>query len=221
MRRVWFVSALAVAVLSACARPPAPTPAPGPIPAGIVWWPADPADAMNALGGDMEDCLCARIREVAPEIVVTRQRAIRDALFPLLEPATQPATEEAFATLLARDDVRTRLARRGLRYLVAFTGGTIKAEPGGFVLCGGYEAGGCLGFSWQREATRLDAALWSLDSVNGPRRESAKSEGAFVMPAFLLPVPIPARTKADACRELGSRIAIAIRQTAAERGGKR
>lgn len=191
--------------------------APAAVPVGIVWWPADPTDAMHAIGSDTEDCLTSRIRGTAPEIVVTGQRAIRDALFPLLEPATQPASEADFAALLAREDVRARLVHRGLQYLVAFTGGTRKDEPGGFILCGGgFGAGGCLGFSWRGETTALDAALWSLDDGILLGHESTRAEGKSVMPAFVLPVPIPARTKAEACQELGGRIARAIRQAAAE-----
>ena len=191
------------------------------IPVGIVWWPANSTDALYAMGGDIEACLTSRIREVAPEIVVTPQRTIRDTLFPLLEPATQPATEAGFAALLAREEVRARLVRRGLQYLIVFSGGTLEDKPGGFILCGaGYGGGGCLGFVWQGETTALNAALWSLDDSIKIRHEGAKVEGTFVMPAFILPVPIPARTKAQACDELGSRIAHAIRQTAAEHAGK-
>jgi len=195
----------------------AQTASPAAIAVGIVWWPADPADALDAMGGDIEACLTARIREVAPEIVVTPQRTIRDTLFPLLEPATQPATEADFAALLAREDVRARLLRRGLQYLIVFSGGTLEDKPGGFILCGaGYGGGGCLGFIWQGETTTLDAALWSLDDSVKIRHEGAKVEGTFMMPAFVLPVPIPALTKSQACHELGSRIALAIRQTVAE-----
>lgn len=217
MTRAGVWRALIAASLLFCASFAARAEAPAAIPVGIVWWPVDPTDAMHAIGSNTEDCLTARIHEVAPEIVVTGQRAIRDALFPLLEPATQPATEADFATLLAREDVRARLVHRGLQYLVVFTGGTRKDEPGGYVLCGGgFGAGGCLGFSWQGETTALDAALWSLDDGVKLGHESARAEGKFVMPAFVLPVPIPARTHADACHELGSRIAGAIRQAAAE-----
>jgi len=228
MTHTRFAYGVAVALLFGCAAPAPPAPIAGPRPGGItvgiVWWPADPADPMHAFLSDLEECLTARIREVAPEIVVLPQRVVRDALFPLLEPATQPATEVAFAALLAREDVRTRLAQHGLRHLIAFTGGTNRAEPGGFILCGVAPTppggGGCFGFVWQGETTALDAALWSLGDRPRVRREGAKIEGAFVMPAFVLPIPIPARTKAGACRELGTRIAGAIRQMAAERAGK-
>jgi hypothetical protein len=188
---------------------------------GIIGWPTDPSDAENTFGGEIERCLTTRILEVAPEIVVVPQRTVRDALFPLLESTTQPATEESFAALLARDDVRARLLRRDMRYLVTFTGGTNK-KPGGAILCGaGYGGGGCLGFSWQDETTVLDAALWPLDDGTAIQHEGANIKGTSLIPAFLLPIPIPARTKAMACHELGTRIAVSIRKMAVEHDGNR
>lgn len=223
MMRMRLAHTLVAAICFVCTSLPAQAEAESAatLAVGMVWWPADPADALYALGGDIEACLTARIREVAPEIIVTPQRTIRDMLFPLLEPATQPATEAGFAALLAREEVRARLARHGLQYLIVFSGGTIKNKPGGFILCGGgFGGGGCLGFTWRGETTALDAALWSLDDGVRIRREDAKVEGTFVMPAFILPVPIPARTKAQACHELGRRIAHAIRQSIATQAVK-
>ena len=184
---------------------------------GLVSWPLDKTHSSSALGGDIEECLVSRIHDVAPEIVLIPQRAIRDALFPLLEPATAPETEEEFAALLSRKEVRRRLSSRGLRYLVAFAGGTMRPDWKGGILCGaGYGGGGCLGFAWQDETTALSATVWSLADANVAQREDAKAEGTSVVPAFLLPVPILARTKQGACNELGSRIALAIRKTASE-----
>ncbi len=181
---------------------------------GLVSWPLDKTRSESALGSDIEDCLVSRIHEVAPEIVLISQRAIRDALFPLLEPATAPETEAEFAALLSREDVRKRLASHGLSYLVAYAGGTMRPDWKGGILCGaGYGGGGCLGFAWQDETTALSAALWSLDDANVTRREDAKAEGTSVVPAFVLPVPIFARTRQSACNELGARIALAIRKT--------
>ena len=176
-----------------------------PVLVGIVGWPLDPSDSLHALASETEKCLTATIRDAAPEVSVVPQRAIRDALFPLLEPATQPRDEAAFATMLARDDVRARLAARGLRNLVVYAGGTRKDEWAGSILCGaGMGGGGCLGFMWR-----------SLDGSAVVRREAAKAEGASVMPAFVLPIPLLARTHAEACGELGTRIAGAIRASAA------
>jgi hypothetical protein len=86
------------------------------------------------------------------------------------------------------------------------------------MLCGsGFGGGGCLGFSWRGETSVLDAALWSLGDGVKLGHESAVAKGKSVMPAFVLPVPIPARTHAEACSELGGQIARAIRQAAEAR----
>lgn len=211
MRRLAL--ALAAAGLVACAsQAPREDAA---VRVGIVGWPLDPADALHALASDTEDCLATRIAEVAPGVVVVRQREIRDALFPLLEPATQPGDEAQFAALLAREDVHDRLGDLGLRYLVAFAGGTVRGEWSGFVLCGaGYGGGGCLGFAWRGETTKVDAALWPVDGGPAPKREAAESGGTSVVPALGLPLPILARSGDEACRELGTRVARAIREPA-------
>ncbi len=210
-----LVAALALSLgLSATAAAQAHAP----ITVGIVGWPLDPADALHALVSDIEDCLTSRIRDVAPEVSIMPQRAVRDALFPLLEPATQPQDEQAFAKMLARDDVRARLNAHGLRNLIVFAGATRRDDWHGPFLCGaGYGGGGCMGFAWRSEDTALDAALWSLDGSPTMHREAAKVESTSIVPAFVLPVPIMAQTRTEACHELGTRIANAIRESAAQR----
>lgn len=211
MKGIWALCLVFAALSWAGEAVCEPTPKAASIQVGMLWWPADPEQSMKALKNDVEDCLVDHIRRVAPQVVVVRQQAIRDALFPLLEPSTQPSTEQAFAALLARQDVRQRLAGRGLQYLVAFSGGTREAAPGGMVLCGaGYGGGGCFGFSWQGEATRLDAVLWPLTGEGVLHRETATVEGTSVMPAFVLPLPIRAQSRSAACRELGEHLGQAI-----------
>lgn len=180
---------------------------------GLLGWPSDPEKPMHALSSELEECLTRTIRDEAPEIVILPQRAIRDALFPLMEPSTEPANEEAFGALLAREDVRERLAKRRLDYLVAFAGGT-RTEPfKGGILCGaGYGGGGCLGFAWQSESTSLAAALWTIEGTQPSGRESAEVQGTTAVPAFVLPIPFFAQTHWQACAELGHRVAAAIRR---------
>jgi hypothetical protein len=191
------------------------TPTREPIETGLLWWPAEAGAALDARHHDLEACLTARIGEVAPDVRVRSQRELRDLLFPRLEPATQPATEADFAALLTRADVRARLAQHGLRYLVVFSGRTTDAPPGGFVLCGaGPGGGGCLGFAWRGESTQLNAALWALDDATLLAHEDAAARGTNALPALGLPLPIAARTQAAACRDLGERLAQAMRRAA-------
>lgn len=175
---------------------------------GLVWWPADPADPRHRFARETEECLATTLRERAPGVRVVHQGVIRDALYPRLEPATQPPTEQAFAELLARPAVQERLRGLGLTHLVAFTGGTDVAPFQGGILCGaGYGGGGCLGFAWQDKTTTLAAALWNLERRERIAHEQSRSEGTTIVPAFLLPIPLIADTHTAACQELGARIA--------------
>ncbi len=181
---------------------------------GMLWWPADPSMELHSFVSDVDQCLVRTIKKAAPEIRIIPHEPIHDALYPLMEPATQPKTEKAFAELLMRKDVRSRLARRGLRYLIAFSGSTTTTydQPEGTILCGAGAGGaGCLGFAWWSKTTVINAALWDLDNGAEPLHEEASAHGTSILPAFVLPIPIPAQTLGPACRDLGLRIAEAIR----------
>lgn len=202
MRRCLAALLLAGVARLACGAPPS---------VGLVWWPADPADPRYEIGREVEVCLADTLRAAAPEVRLVPHQAIRDALFPRLEPSTQPASEEAFAALLGREDVRERLRGLGLGHLVAFSGGTRYEDFRGMILCGaGYGGGGCLGFAWQDQNTQLHAALWDLERRRRIAAEDAAAGGRSVVPAFVLPIPLMVNTRADACRELGRRVARAI-----------
>ncbi|MCI0400999.1 MAG: hypothetical protein L0Z68_06825 [Gammaproteobacteria bacterium] len=188
--------------------------APESISVGMLWWPADPSMNLHSFVSDVDQCLMRTIKKAAPEIRIMPHEPIHDALYPLMEPATQPKNEQAFAELLVREDVRSRLVRRGLRYLIAFSGSTTTTDDQakGGMLCGaGYGGAGCLGFIWWNKTTALNAALWDLENGAKPLHEDATAHGTSIVPAFILPVPLPADTLGPACRDLGLRIVEAIR----------
>lgn len=178
---------------------------------GLLWWPAEQATFLNPLADDIEACLADMLTDKCPELGLMYQQQVRDSLFPLMEPGTQPASEEAFAAMLTRRDVRDRLAGKGLRYLVTFTGGT-QSDHGGFILCGaGYGGAGCLGFAWIDKDTRIDAVIWELYRQEQGAHLEDSARGTTLIPAFLLPIPIPAPTVSKACEGLGRRIVAYIR----------
>jgi hypothetical protein len=76
---------------------------------------------------------------------------------------------------------------------------------------------GALGFAWNNESTALNAAVWVLDGAAVAGREQASATGTSAKPAFIAPIPISARTEAEACKELGNRIGLVIRRIDAER----
>jgi len=179
---------------------------------GLLWWPSNPEYAGFVFAQDLEACLSTNIRQELPDRALLGRERIQSMLFPLFEASTNPATEEAFAALLRREDVRNRLVGQGVDYLVAYSGNTRQDDWQGGILCGaGYGGGGCLGFMWSDRSTTLDAVLWNLSESGLPRHAAAMDEGTSMMPALGLPIPLVARTQHDACRELGSRIAASIR----------
>jgi hypothetical protein len=203
MRAPLLAAALLAAHPGVAADAPAcPTATTAPPCIGVVGWPASARhyDELQRL----EACLVRSISRHAPSVAVVSQRRVRDALYPLLEPETEPATEEAFGQLLVRRDVQLRLEALGLRFVVAYTGGTHREAPKGGVLCG---YGGCIGYGWQVEESHLDAALWDLKLAARMGVADAKTQGLSIMPAFVLPVFIAARSLDQACENIGYKMA--------------
>jgi hypothetical protein len=177
---------------------------------GLLWWPADPANPANPFIESLQECLTKQLAAACPESTFVPPDTIRDALFPLLEPATQPDSEEAFAALLTRSDVRPRLVKR-MDYLAAFTGGTAEENKGG-ILCGaGYGGGGCFGFAWINKDTRINVVIWDLAEPTPASHQDSRVEGTTLIPALLLPIPIPALTEGEACHDMSRKIVEFIR----------
>ena len=202
----------ALTVLSACAsREPAvqKTDPPTKVAVGMLWWPDDPSMALYPFAKSIERCLSRTIAREAPEIQILPRDTVRDALYPLIESGSQPRTDFEFVHVLERADVRARLAEHNLDYLLAFAGRTTTTveQAKGAMLCG-Y---GCIGFVWWEKTTALDAAIWNISSAERPMRENATDSGTSLLPALGVTVPIPAKTKSDACRELGREVVAAIR----------
>lgn len=172
---------------------------------GLLWWPADPANPANPFIETMQECLHDRLAGTYPDGDFVVSSSIRDLLFPYLEPATQPMDDESFLALLSRNSVHARLAEH-IDYLVTFSGETTKEERGG-ILCGaGYGGGGCLGLAWTNKDTQLRAVIWDLHSQTPAARQESRSQGTSWMPAFLLPIPIPALTEREACHDMSRHI---------------
>lgn len=174
---------------------------------GLLWWPANQADAADRPARDIEECLADKIATSCQGSELVRQETIRDLMFPLLEPATQPDSETAFLDLVAREDVQARLRERGVHYLVAFSGSTSEEGRGAIFCGGGYGGGGCFGMAWIVEDSQIDVVILDLDELDKVGRLEAGDEATtWLIPALVLPVPIPARTKAHACQQMGQQI---------------
>lgn len=184
---------------------------------GLLWWPADPSNPANPFVDTLQECLTGKLASACPESIFVAPESIRDSLFPLMEPATQPVSEEAFTALLARNDVQSRLVKR-IDYLVTFTGGTAEEVKGGIACGGGFGAGGCLGFAWINKDTRIRVVIWDLQEPTLPSHQDTRIEGTTWIPAIILPIPLPARTEAEACEDMSRQILEFIRSSPPRKG---
>lgn len=179
---------------------------------GLIWWPADPANPTNPFVESLYERLGRQLAVAFPESIFVSSESIRDSIFPLIEPATQPDSEKAFAALLARNDIRSRLLKR-MDFLVTFTGETAEEIKGGIVCGGGFGAGGCLGMAWINKDTRISVVIWDLQEQTSPSHHDSRVEGTTWIPAFILPIPLSARTEAEACNEISRQIVEFIRSS--------
>jgi len=151
---------------------------------------------------DLDDCLASGIKATDPsiEILEDEEWNLRDALYPMLEPSTQPNNTEELSTLLKRADVQERLREKELNFLV--TGMATVSREGGYGIH--YIGGVSIDYT-----TTLELQVWDLDRDVVSEEMSATRSGNTTVLALLLIIPIPlsiANTEHNACGEVAASI---------------
>ena len=127
--------------------------------------------------------------------------ALRNALFPWLDPGVAPATAEAFSELLDRPMVRERLRALGVHFVVTLVGGEQGHEPTDAMLwLPG--AGGFWGVSQEVTKYSLAVSVWDVRSrtlVGSSQAGWSRTIGAV---GLWLPVPYYHSTASAACDEV-------------------
>lgn len=136
------------------------------------------------------------------------ERDFIDKLFPWLEPRTAPTTLDELPGLLDRPGILEEISESGVRYLVWIDGTTEKTDGGGGLTCTvAPTGGGCLGFVWWEKESAYEASIWDLKSMGSVGQVSAEVAGTSYLPAFIIPVPLIARTQTTACKGLADQLA--------------
>lgn len=159
---------------------------------------------------EFDDCIRSALKRRAPDVPLVPEERLSAAFFPWLETMgwTGVLAEEFPARLdllRARADARARAEAISARWVLTLGGSTTTGEVRGYVGCGtaGSNAfGGCLGFEWQDERSTFSAQLRDLHAADPAREEQRATRGRTYIPAFMLPIPIPARTQHAACDAL-------------------
>jgi len=163
--------------------------------------------AGNETEDEFVDCVSKKVQKGRRGINVYPDEKFVDVMFPWFEPRTMPHGPEALSTLFERPGLTERLEASGVRYIVWLTGNTEKSNSGGSLSCaiapGG---GGCFGLAWWEDDSIYKAAIWDIRKAQSAGEISADVRGTSVIPAFFIPVPFIARTKAAACKGLAKEL---------------
>lgn len=157
----------------------------------------------NETEDEFVDCVTSRVKRGRHGINVFPDEQFVDALYPWFEPRTMPAGPEALPELFRRPEVEKRLSESGVRYIIWVRGDTEKTSSGGSLSCAiAPGAGGCFGLAWWENDSSYTAAIWDIRGGKSAGEVSADVHGTSVIPAFIIPLPLIARTKAAACKGL-------------------
>ena len=134
-----------------------------------------------------------------------------DALFPWFEPRTAPAETKGLPTLMGRKGVPEMIREKGIRYIIWLDGDTDRVAGGGSLSCAaGPGGGGCFGFAWWQNDAKYEASVWDLEGLEDAGTISADVSGTSFMPAIVIPIPLIARTQANACKGLATQLKLFI-----------
>jgi hypothetical protein len=153
------------------------------------------------------ECVSDVLRAGVKPLRVVPEHTFVDRLFPWFEPRTAPLEIQAMAQLLRKRRVAEKIAESRVRYLVWIDGATQSMGGGGSLACAASPAGGgCFGFlSWENDSS-YEASIWDLKHSQSAGLISAEASGSSYLPAFIIPIPLIARTQAAACNGLARQL---------------
>lgn len=156
---------------------------------------------------DFVTCVARGVTNGADGLAVVSENDFMDAMFPWFEPRTAPANTRDLPELLTQPLLAARLEEIGLRYVVWVEGSTQRTDSAGSMTCsitaGG---GGCFGFlSWENDSN-YEASIWDIKTGTNAGRVASEAVGTSYMPAIVVPIPIIARVRKQACTSLSTQL---------------
>ena len=138
---------------------------------------------------------------------VVPEQEFTDRLYPWFEPRTAPVRIDGLHNLLQQKNISQRIFDMGIRYIIWVDGSTETTGSAGSIACSiGPGGEGCLGFgTWDNESL-YEAAIWDFENMTTVGKIKADAKGTSYMPAIVVPIPLLARVKANACKGLSDQL---------------
>jgi len=159
--------------------------------------------ATHETEADFIDCISNGLSNGNNSLAVHSSTEFEDRLYPWFEPSLAPLSTDDLTELLEKPGVLDRVEDTGVRFLIWLDGSTDRTASGGGITCAaGVGGAGCMGLAWWEDDARYDATVWDLQELNSTGTIYADFLGRSVMPAIVIPIPLIARPRAQACRGL-------------------
>jgi len=153
------------------------------------------------------DCIGSQMGRGDANFTVINEAQFSDRLYPWFEPRTAPLKPERFKKLLNDPMIAERVDAMGVEYIVWIDGNTKTTDASGSMSCAvAPGAAGCIGFSsWEKDST-YEVEVWNMNTFDAVAELSSKGTGRSYMPAIIVPIPLIARVKTNACKGIADQI---------------
>jgi len=136
--------------------------------------------------------------------VIPEQKFI-DSMYPYFDPSTAPMDVKNLDKLIQHPNISKKLSDYKIHYFIWIEGNTKTIDKSGAISCVGGPAG-CFGFAtWQDEAI-YEAKIWDLKTISIPGKILTETQGTSFLPAVILPIPLLASVKSDACKGMATQL---------------
>lgn len=156
---------------------------------------------------DLIDCVGQTLHNPKTGVNIIPEQQFVDALYPWFEPRTAPMHIKSLSKLMDIPDVRDRMEKYGIKYIVWIDGNTETTSSAGSIGCSiGTAGAGCFGFgTWDKESD-YEVSVWDFRDQELSGKISADAQGTSYMPAIVIPIPLIARVQNNACKGMAAQL---------------
>ena len=156
---------------------------------------------------DFISCVGRSLEQGQSEINVIPEQDFVDSMYPYFETSTAPMDVRNLDKLAQTPVIADKFREFNLRYFVWIDGVTERTDSSGSVSCAvGPGGGGCFGFAYWKDEANYEASIWDFKQLALSGKINAETKGTSFMPAIIIPIPMLARVRENACKSLAEQI---------------
>ncbi|MFT5396698.1 MAG: hypothetical protein ACI85N_001903 [Gammaproteobacteria bacterium] len=154
---------------------------------------------------DYISCVGEKLAAGEGRLNVIPEQQFIDSMYPYFDPSTAPMNVKKLDNLIQHPNISKKLADYKIHYFIWIEGNTKTIDKSGAISCVGGPAG-CFGFAtWQDEAI-YEAKIWDLKNTSVSGKIHTETQGTSFLPAVILPIPLLASVKSDACDGMATQL---------------